>query len=144
MSLTKVEEVSELLSLNAAETNTFKRVFDNFFVKFSPSSLIDEPLLITFAIYQFGCNHLHVLRSPSGFDAVLENDEKRMVEVPSNHMGAIFMFMVGTNVSPEPKFRRTMNLVISFSSISNQLNNPNNAVMYTNNVKSLSIVTISF
>ena len=121
-----VKEVSEMLSLSAAETDKFKRVFGHFGVKFSPSSLIDEPLLIAFAVFHFGCNHLHFLRPPSGFDAVL-GDEKRMVEVLSNHMSAIYTLyqsMVGANVSSEPKLRRTTNLMISLSSISDQLNNP--------------------
>jgi len=111
-----IKEVSELLSLSAAETNKFKQVFDHFSVKFSPSSLVGEPLLIAFAVHQFGCNHLRVLHPPSGFDAVLDDDERRIVEVLSNHMSVIYTLyqsMDGSNVSSKPKFRRTTNLMIS-------------------------------
>jgi len=123
-----------LLFLSTAETKIFKWwVFDHFGVKFSPSSLVGEPLLIAFAVHQFGCNHLRVLHPPSGFDAVLDDDERRIVEVLSNHTSAIYTLyqsMDGANVSSKPKFRRTTNLMISLSSIIDQLNtNPNITIM---------------
>ena len=121
-----VKEVSELLFLSAKETDKFKRVFDEFGVKFSPSNLVGEPLLIAFAVFHFGYYHLHSLHWPMSFDAVLENDEKRIVEVLSNHMNAIYtLYQSMVGVSSEPKLRRTTNLMISLSSICDQLNNPN-------------------
>jgi len=65
-------------------------VFDHVGVKFSPTCLV-EPILIAFAVSHFGCNHLYCLRRPFGFDAILENDEKRIVQVLSNHMAAIYV-----------------------------------------------------
>ena len=84
-----ITKVSELLSLSATDTANFRRVFDHFGVQYSPSCLIEEPLLIAFAVYRFGCNQ-NMLSKPVG--DVLEKDEKRMVELLANHMKAIFIF----------------------------------------------------
>ena len=124
---TSVKEVSELLFLSAKETDRFKRVFDEFGVKFSPSNLIDEPLLIAFAVFHFGYYHLHCLNWPISFDTVLGEDEKRMVEILSDQMSAINALYLENVPSTEEiedkttQMRETPNLVISLSSIMDQL-----------------------
>jgi hypothetical protein len=119
LSYSSITEVSELLSLEKIDIIKFERVFSHFGVKYSPSCLIEEPLLLALAVYRFGCKHLQILRTSVLFDKVLGRDEKRMVELLADHMQATFAL----SLSSPPQLRGDM--MISLSSLCNQLNTIN-------------------
>ena len=133
LSYSSITEVSELLSLSDVDTVKFKLTFDHFGVKYSPSCLIEEPLLLAFAVYRFGCKHLHIMRSSVEFDEGLETGEKRMVELLANQMKATFVFYLSQRDASQSTLSSAFNLpphvsdamVISPSDLCDQLNSIN-------------------
>eukprot|EP00979_Chaetoceros_neogracilis_P000896 scaffold187_cov266-Chaetoceros_neogracile.AAC.26 len=119
LSYSSITEVSELLSLEKNDIIKFERVFGHFGVKYSSSCLIEEPLLLAFAVYRFGCKHLHILRTSIIFDKVLGRDEKRMVELLADHMQATFAL----SLSSPPQL--SGDRMLSLSSLCDQLNTIN-------------------
>jgi hypothetical protein len=131
LSYSSITEVSELLSLEKNDIIKFELVFGHFGVKYSPSCLIEEPLLLAFAVYRFGCKHLQILRTSIIFDKVVGRDEKRMVELLADHMQATFALYLRQKsadqstssslpLSSPPQLSGDM--MISLSSLCNQLN----------------------
>jgi hypothetical protein len=115
LSYSSITEVSELLSLEKNDIIKFEQVFGHFGVKYSSSCLIEEPLLLAFAVYRFGCKHLHILRTSIIFDKVVGRDEKRMVELLADHMQATFAL----SLSSPPQLGGDR--MISLSSLCDQL-----------------------
>lgn len=86
--VTYVETVLEYLNLPLDEKiiTRFERVFDHVGYKYSAICLLVDPLLVSFAVYHFGSEHLQLLERSSSWNEALEGDSRRAVEVISSYM----------------------------------------------------------
>ncbi len=74
------------LPLETKLMNKFRSLFDSVGYKYSPVCLLDNPLLVAFAVYHFGCRHLQILERPAIWDEVLDDYSRRSVEIMSSYM----------------------------------------------------------
>ena len=109
--ISKISDVSEYLGLDHRNDSRFKHVFNNIGYTFSTSCLIDDPLLVAFAVYHFGSEHLNVLERYHCWNDLFENESKLRIEVISSHMNSIFTRYQGSHCNSKENLSSTPELM---------------------------------
>lgn len=85
-------KVEELFHLNPNEYEKYLHVFQHMGYKLSSCCLLDDPLLVAVAVYNFGCKYLNVLPIPCDWDDSLEETDYKIVEILSDYMNTAYKF----------------------------------------------------
>ena len=109
--ISKIADVSEYLGLDHRNDSRFKHVFNNIGYTFSTSCLIDDPLLVAFAVYHFGSEHLNVLERYLCWNDLFENESRLRIEVISSHMNSIFTRYQGSHCNSKENLSSTPELM---------------------------------
>jgi hypothetical protein len=85
-------KVEELFHLNPNEYENYLRVFQHMGYKLSSCCLLDNPLLVALAVFNFGCKYLNVLPIPCDWEDSLEETDYKIVEILSDYMNTAYKF----------------------------------------------------